>query len=448
MEDKILNNSPPFNIEKLKFLLDNPFDCFWVFDITTTRFIYISPAVFTQLGWTVDEVMNLPIDKIFSPKSLQKLMNEEIKRYHHFITGDRRPEIVSSLGEYEQYCKDGSIIPVEISTHLVCDDEQSGAIVVGITRDITKRKNYENHLLNVILTQQGKIRELEESQHTQPALIIHFFGKFLVTLRGSTLPVKWRTTKTEELLAFLLQHDQLCVSRNSIIDALWLETDGDKAAKYLHTTLYNLKKDLKAHDIAFDWQLINGSYCFSLPDYSSDLQEYKAMIKMEVTPQNVLKIVQVLETIDVVESLSKKSIRKIEAGIRLYRGDFLEENDYLWAAAQRADYRALFERTLYTLARYYFLIHDYPSCRRIIFKLIDLDILNETYHEMLLKIYIFEKNNDAFMKHYQHLKALLQSELNQPPNAAIMNLYQQCHDQDKLRTSDKNIYYQPFFKNN
>lgn len=81
------------------------------------------------------------------------------------------------------------------------------------------------------------------------------------------------------------------------------------------------------------------------------------MFKMEVTPQNVLKIVQVLETIDVVESLSKKSIRKIEAGIRLYRGDFLEENDYLWAAAQRADYRALFEKTLLnTLARYYFLI--------------------------------------------------------------------------------------------
>ncbi|PKM48340.1 MAG: hypothetical protein CVV01_04000, partial [Firmicutes bacterium HGW-Firmicutes-6] len=69
-----MNNSPPFNIEKLKFLLDNPFDCFWVFDITTTRFLYVSSAVFTQLGWTVDEVMNLPIDKIFSPKSLQKLM--------------------------------------------------------------------------------------------------------------------------------------------------------------------------------------------------------------------------------------------------------------------------------------------------------------------------------------------------------------------------------------
>ena len=173
MEDKILNNTPPFNIEKLKFLLDNPFDCFWVFDITTTRFIYISPAVFTQLGWTVDEVMNLPIDKIFSPKSLQKLMNEEIKRYHHFITGDRRPEIVSSLGEYEQYCKDGSIIPVEISTHLVCD-EQSGAVVVGITRDATKRKNYENHLLNIILTQQEKIMELQESHHSQPALVSVF----------------------------------------------------------------------------------------------------------------------------------------------------------------------------------------------------------------------------------------------------------------------------------
>lgn len=443
-----MNNSISFNIEKLKFLLDSPFDCFWVVDITTTRFIYVSPAVFTQLGWTVDEVMNLPIDKIFSPKSLQKLMNEEIKRYHRFINGDRHPEIVSSLGEYEQYCKDGSIISVEISTHLV-NDEQSGAVVVGLTRDATKRKNYENHLLNIILTQQEKIRELQESHHSQPTLIVRFFGKFVVNLRGSTLPIKWRTTKTEELLAFLLQHDQLCVSRNSLIDALWPETDGVKAAKYLHTTLYNLKKDLKTHDIAFDWQLINGSYCFSLPDYSSDLQEYKAMIKLEVTPQTVLKILQVLETIDVVESFSTKSIHKIEAGIRLYQGDFLEENGYLWAATQRADYRSLFEKTLYTLAHYYFLIHDYPSCRRVVFRLIDLDNLNETYHEMLLKIYIFENNIEAFIDHYDDLKALLQSELNQPPDTAIFNLYQQCQqNQDKRQASSKHVHYQPFFKNN
>lgn len=48
------------------------------------------------------------------------------------------------------------------------------------------------------------------------------------------------------------------------------------------------------------------------------------------------------------------------------------------------------------------------------------------------------------MKQHQHLKALLQSELNQPPNAAIMNLYQQCQDRDKLWASDKNIYYQLF----
>ncbi len=60
-----------------------------------------------------------------------------------------------------------------------------------------------------------------------------------------------------------------------------------------------------------------------------------------------------------------------------------------------------------------------------------------------------ENNIEAFIDHYDHLKALLRSEFNQPPDTAIVNLYQQClQDQDKLRASDKNIYYQPFFKNN
>ena len=60
----------------------------------------------------------------------------------------------------------------------------------------------------------------------------------------------------------------------------------------------------------------------------------------------------------------------------------------------------------------------------------------------------FENNIEAFIDHYDHLKALLRSEFNQPPDTAIVNLYQQClQDHDKRPTSSMHVHYQPFFKN-
>lgn len=416
------NHYPDIDFENL---VENLYECVWLFDLNNRCFRYISPSVFVQRGFTVAEAMTQSLEEIFTTTSLQKIKNDNLRRYHAFLSGDRRPEIVFGLDEYEQYCKDGSIITVDISTRLTLDEENNGIIVIGITRDASAHRHCETHLLAVIHSLQEQVKDLQKSPLTQPTLIVQFFGKFMATHRGTVLPIKWRTSKTEELLAFLLSQDRSCLSRHQLIDTLWPETCGDKAAKYLHTTLYNLKKDLKAVEVVFDWELINGFYCFSLVDHFSDLKEFKRMLNVEVTPQNVKKIIQALEALDVVEAFTPKVIRKIEAGIRIYRGDFLGENAYPWAASQSADYRQLFEKTLFVLSRYYFLTHDYPSTKRILSRLLELDNLNETYHELLLNVYFFDQDYPGFIKHYQELRALLLAELGQLPCPCIQSLFDQ-----------------------
>ena len=385
-------------------------ECVWVFDLNTKKFLYISPSIYQLRGLTVAEAMQESLEDCLTIESLQKLKNASLRRYQRFFEGDRSDTIVYDLSEYEQYCKDGSIKIIEISTRLEMSAETNNMIVIGVSRDITQRKLHENKLLNTIRLQQKTINVQNVSDDSRPQLYLYFFGKFRVFSTKANKPLKWRTSKTEELFAFLLQKENQYVSKAELLNALWPEHDLEKASKYLHTTIYNLKKDLKSAEISFQLEQVNGFYCFDSSHFYSDLGELRKLIATAVTPYNCFDAV---------------AVRKIEQAILLYEGDYLAENDYPWAFTQSAFYRQQFEKFTFDLARHFFFKHDYPSTKRVLNRLIEIDNLNETYHELLLNVYLFDDDYCSFIRHYDHLKALLQSELSQLPNGSIQTLNQQ-----------------------
>jgi Response regulator containing CheY-like receiver and SARP domains len=81
---------------------------------------------------------------------------------------------------------------------------------------------------------------------------IDCFGKLSAYGAGSGQPVKWRTAKTEELFAYLLQHLEKEVPKWKICEALWPEYDAEKVDIHLHTTVYKMKKVLTSANIQFN----------------------------------------------------------------------------------------------------------------------------------------------------------------------------------------------------
>ncbi|HAZ05433.1 MAG TPA: hypothetical protein DCY58_02865, partial [Acetobacterium sp.] len=73
----------------------------------------------------------------------------------------------------------------------------------------------------------------------------------------------------EELFAFLLQKENQYISRDEILEALWPEAAMEKAIKLLHTTIYNLKTDLKKTNVCFNLNLTNGFYFFDSQHFYS-----------------------------------------------------------------------------------------------------------------------------------------------------------------------------------
>jgi len=136
--------------ERYRLLADNVSDVIWILDMNL-QFTYISPSVFKQRGFTVEEAMALGLEGTATPESLQKalqIISAELSKFQH---GDysniNRPHTV----EFEVYCKDGSTIWQETTANFMCDSAGKPFGILGVSRDITERRKAEE-----------KIREAEK----------------------------------------------------------------------------------------------------------------------------------------------------------------------------------------------------------------------------------------------------------------------------------------------
>ncbi|MCZ8511808.1 response regulator [Paenibacillus filicis] len=94
----------------------------------------------------------------------------------------------------------------------------------------------------------------------EPAL--QCLGGFAVQLgtarRGQ---LSWRTTKEKELCAFLVHRGGQAVEQSVIMEALWPESDADKARTYLYTCISLQRKNLRSHGLPLTVNKIGNGLC-------------------------------------------------------------------------------------------------------------------------------------------------------------------------------------------
>ncbi|HHO76697.1 MAG TPA: PAS domain S-box protein, partial [Deltaproteobacteria bacterium] len=130
---------------RYRLLSENVQDVIWVLD-KNLRYTYISPSVERFRGYTVEESMSQPVDKIFTPESYNELLS--LTQKYLLLEQSNAPidKNRSITLELEQICKDGSIIWTEVTASFVLDKTARPDGFVGITRNITQRKKAEESL--------------------------------------------------------------------------------------------------------------------------------------------------------------------------------------------------------------------------------------------------------------------------------------------------------------
>jgi PAS domain S-box-containing protein len=128
--------------KKYRLLAENVSDNIWTTDLNF-RFTYVSPSVVALNGYTADEAIELSMGEVLTPNSIEiatQALYEELEREGKYDVVDQE---ISRTLELEEVCKDGSIIPVEVKVSFLRDAAGQPSGLLGITRDITERKEAE-----------------------------------------------------------------------------------------------------------------------------------------------------------------------------------------------------------------------------------------------------------------------------------------------------------------
>ncbi|MBK7453879.1 MAG: PAS domain S-box protein [Anaerolineales bacterium] len=127
------------------FIANNTSDVIWTLSLGTGKYTYVSPSVQKLRGYTPDEVMNQTMAESLTPESLQKATELIQKRLASRKPGDTTSHTSITLAD--QLCKDGSVVSTEAAGTMVFDENGVPLEIVGVSRDITERKQIEDTLM-------------------------------------------------------------------------------------------------------------------------------------------------------------------------------------------------------------------------------------------------------------------------------------------------------------
>jgi len=221
--------------------------------------------------------------------------------------------------------------------------------------------------------------------------------------------VKWRTSKAQELFAYLLHHRDRTVSRGALLELLWPDIDEAKAAQHLYTAIYHIRRTLKAYD--FDMVSIR----IGELEVGYRLELGEARIESEVW-ENDLKRLGVLDAdnADVYE-------RVLES----YTGDYLGNYEYLWAEHERERYRLLWLYQMKQLSAFYERQGLPEKAIRINRRLQQICPNVEESYFSLMKLYHKVGNKGGVEEQFWLLKKMMEDELELPIRMEIIRWYEQ-----------------------
>ncbi|TXT20196.1 MAG: Multi-sensor hybrid histidine kinase, partial [bacterium] len=128
-----------------RLIAENSSDVIWLYDLAADRFTYASPSVKKLGGYTVEEVLRQNLRQVMTEKSYRRRVTDNLpERMAALAAGDesRRTE----TDEIELTRKDGVIVPTEVVTTLISDDQGKVTHIQGVARDISQRRQAEEGL--------------------------------------------------------------------------------------------------------------------------------------------------------------------------------------------------------------------------------------------------------------------------------------------------------------
>lgn len=247
--------------------------------------------------------------------------------------------------------------------------------------------------LKDIINNPNSLEEMDKN------LRVNSFGTFeVIDSKGNQL--LWRTQKAKELFAYLWQQNDKPVSKDLIMETIFYDRDIDKATTLLHTTIYQLRKNLRELGYPEGILYFNDSYQLNLP-VTSDLKELKTILESNTpTEDNIIRVLEI------------------------YKGSFLEVEGYHWIMGIQEMYKTLVFNLLDNFSKAKLKGEKLDSLLKICLELMyKMDPLNEEVAKLKIKYYGCLGDRSRLGLFYNKFVDNLWNEMNLLPMESTEKLY-------------------------
>ncbi|MCT4543878.1 MAG: response regulator [Vallitalea sp.] len=219
---------------------------------------------------------------------------------------------------------------------------------------------------------------------------ISCFGNF--EIRRGQQEIKWRTSKSEEFIAYLVHNRGEFVHKSKIIEALWPDKDEKQATKLLHTNVYYVRNGLKSINLDQAITYSNKMYKFDMGIMFCDIEEFD-------------------KTFSSYEVITSKNVDNLKITLHLYKGEYFEGNDYYWAMNEQARFSKMYMNMLMKISDFYIGEDKYSEAIIYLKLIIDKEPYIEDIHRKLLEVYANMEDYINFEKHYRNMTNDFKQEL-------------------------------------
>ncbi|SFL76044.1 Two-component response regulator, SAPR family, consists of REC, wHTH and BTAD domains [Paenibacillus sp. 1_12] len=215
--------------------------------------------------------------------------------------------------------------------------------------------------------------------------------------------MKWRTSKGQELFAYLLHNRGQLVRKSMLLDLLWPDIDPKKAITLLYTTIYQIRQNLKSCGIDIPIQSYSAEegYVLDAGRVRLESDEWEENLRMleHVTVNNLTDHQRVLD---------------------MYRGEYLGKHDYLWAEGDRQRMAMRWLLHAQQVADCYAQNRMWNEAVQVYLRIQQEQPLSEDSFFSLMKLYDHMGQRASVEEQYQLLLKMLDQELNLEPKREII----------------------------
>ncbi|WP_208588462.1 response regulator [Gracilibacillus suaedae] len=223
----------------------------------------------------------------------------------------------------------------------------------------------------------------KEIQETSEHLTINVLGEFTFQLNNFHPEIiSWRTTNAQQLFLYLLHHHDQIVSKSELIELLFPYTEVAKAYSLLYVTIYQVRQAISNYNKYITITNIQDGYVLNLDKNTS--------IDKEVWESELSNAPKV----DI------KTLNQHEKMMSLYKGPYIQKQDYLWLEGERFRLEKLWINHALKIANYYYKHHFFEKAANWYIQLADVVPEDETVNFTLMKIYA--SKNYGVLVEYQY----------------------------------------------